>query len=195
MWALCQSGHRRWLKTLALREGSQLVEFAVALPLLVVIVVGIFDFGQAFNLKQRLNSAAREGARLASAIPTNDLSASGTPVTIKSIHALVDGYLQDSGINDCGLASTTPTVTSTLTWTYTASGSSCPAPLTLTIERGYAYLAPIPGGTGNEFVIASRVTLSYPYQWRFSSVIQLIAPGATYAGTTLITTDATVTND
>jgi hypothetical protein len=37
---------------------SQMVEFAVCLPFLVVVVVGIFDFGEAFNLKQKLNGAA-----------------------------------------------------------------------------------------------------------------------------------------
>ena len=49
-------------------SGSQLLEFAVALPLLVVFVVGIFDFGGAFNLKQMLNNIAREGARFASSL-------------------------------------------------------------------------------------------------------------------------------
>ena len=33
-------------------HGAQLVEFAVALPLLVVFVVGIFDFSNAFNYTQ-----------------------------------------------------------------------------------------------------------------------------------------------
>ena len=49
----------------------------MALPLLVVFVVGIFDFGGAFNLKQMLNNIAREGARFASSLPTNDLDAAG----------------------------------------------------------------------------------------------------------------------
>ncbi len=46
---------------LADASGSQLLEFAVALPLLVVLVVGIFDFGEAFNVKQKLSNMAREG--------------------------------------------------------------------------------------------------------------------------------------
>jgi Flp pilus assembly protein TadG len=37
-------------------RGSQIVEFAVALPLLIVFVVGIFDFGEAFNQKQKLSN-------------------------------------------------------------------------------------------------------------------------------------------
>ena len=44
-------------------EGSELLEFALVVPLLLVFVVGIVDFGSAYNLKQQLNNAAREGAR------------------------------------------------------------------------------------------------------------------------------------
>ena len=33
--------------------GSQIVEFAVALPLLLVVVVGIFDFGNAYNISKK----------------------------------------------------------------------------------------------------------------------------------------------
>ena len=51
------------LRLLRDTNGAALIEFAVALPLLVVLVVGIFDFGGAFNLKQELNNAVREGAR------------------------------------------------------------------------------------------------------------------------------------
>ena len=55
-------------------EAAALIEFAVALPLLVVLVMGIFDFGGAFNLKQELNNAVREGAGFGASQPTNDLA-------------------------------------------------------------------------------------------------------------------------
>ena len=85
-------------------SGSQLLEFAVALPLLVVFVVGIFDFGGAFNLKQMLNNIAREGARFASSLPTNDLDAIGTPPSVTAVRDLVVSHLQMARLNDCGLA-------------------------------------------------------------------------------------------
>ncbi len=53
-------------RSLSEDHGSQIVEFAVSLPLLVVLVVGIFDFGSAFTLKQKLAYAALEGARVGS---------------------------------------------------------------------------------------------------------------------------------
>jgi len=71
-------------------EAAALIEFAVALPLLVVLVVGIFDFGGAFNLKQELNNAAREGANFGASEPTNDLYNNGTPPTIDAVRYLVD---------------------------------------------------------------------------------------------------------
>ncbi|TJX14162.1 pilus assembly protein [Tissierella creatinini] len=46
-------------------KGQSLVEFALVLPLLILIVVGIIEFGWLFNGKITLTSAAREGARVA----------------------------------------------------------------------------------------------------------------------------------
>lgn len=45
--------------------GQSLVEFAILLPVLLGIVIGIFEFGRAWNVDQVLTSAAREGVRLA----------------------------------------------------------------------------------------------------------------------------------
>jgi Flp pilus assembly protein TadG len=46
-------------------EGQALVEFALVLPVLLILVVGILEFGRAWNLHQVLTDAAREGARKA----------------------------------------------------------------------------------------------------------------------------------
>jgi Flp pilus assembly protein TadG len=47
------------------QRGQALVEFALAIPLLLVIVFGIFDLGRAVYASSTLNNAAREAARLA----------------------------------------------------------------------------------------------------------------------------------
>jgi Flp pilus assembly protein TadG len=183
---------RRRMPLLADGRGSQILEFAVSLPLLMVFVVGIFDFGGAFNLKQKLNNAAREGARYASGLPTNDLNSVGTPPSVTWIRDVVDKYLQETRVDDCGLSTQAPTNPSAMTWRYTASGGACPAPLTLTLERYYSFQTAINGNTIN--VISTRVSLSYPYRWHFNKVITTLVPGATYAGITQITTDAVVPN-
>ncbi len=46
-------------------RGAVVVEFALVLPLLVLFVFGIVEFGRAYNAKIELTSAVREGARAA----------------------------------------------------------------------------------------------------------------------------------
>jgi Flp pilus assembly protein TadG len=179
-------------------DGSQIVEFAVSLPLLVVLVVGIFDFGSAFTIKQKLAYATREGARVASNQPTTDLSlngACGAPASVCAVRDVIDQNLVAAHVNDCGLASVAATASPPLAWTFTAN-TSCAGTLTLKIERGYVFppvtlAAPFQTAYTIE---GSRVTLSYPYKWQFNKVITFLAPGATYAGNTLITSVAVMQN-
>lgn len=46
-------------------RGAAAVEFAIVLPVLVMLLFGIIEFGAAYNRSQGLHAAAREGARLA----------------------------------------------------------------------------------------------------------------------------------
>jgi Flp pilus assembly protein TadG len=46
-------------------RGTAAVEFALVLPVLLLIVFGIIDFGRALNAQISLTGAAREGVRLA----------------------------------------------------------------------------------------------------------------------------------
>ncbi|NIK59097.1 TadE/TadG family type IV pilus assembly protein [Kribbella shirazensis] len=45
-------------------RGATAVEFALLLPLLLLLVLGVIDFGRMLNAQQSLTQAAREGARL-----------------------------------------------------------------------------------------------------------------------------------
>ena len=47
------------------QRGAALVEAAITLPIILLISVGIFEFGRAYQTSQVLTNAAREGARLA----------------------------------------------------------------------------------------------------------------------------------
>jgi len=180
------SGWRVLLNT----EASSLVEFAVCLPLLVVLVIGIFDFGGAFNQKQILNNAVREGARFGASQPTNDLCTScGAPASVDAIRFLVDSYLLSARVNDCGL-STAAVPSAGPPWAYSAN-TGCAGTLTLTVDRGVALPET---GSPTVYLLATQVTVSYPYQWHFNNVIQLVAPGASYATISLITTSATAVN-
>jgi Flp pilus assembly protein TadG len=46
-------------------RGQALAEFALVLPLLMLLIAGIIEFGRAWNIKQAVTDAAREGARYA----------------------------------------------------------------------------------------------------------------------------------
>jgi TadE-like protein len=191
-------------KRLGGTSGAEIVEFVVSLPLLMVAVVGIFDFGSAFVVRQKLSVAALQGARVASNQPTTDLSTSGgsctAPNSICALRDVIDTTLTESRLNDCGLASAAATAgPGTLGWTFTANSGGCPGTLTLTIERGCvlgaascagttAASAPSPPYPSNPYSIeATRVTLSYPYRWEFNKVISLLVPGASYPSTSQIT--------
>jgi len=170
---------------------SQIVELAISLPVLVIFVVGIFDFGGALTLKQKLTNAAREGARVAAADPASDMYAS-VPVAVSDAFQVADNYLLSEKINDCGLSGggTPPTPTQTgLTWTYTSTGSGCPGNgITLTINRGYS-----PPPVNGIYLIGTFVTISYAYKWQFSSVSGLL--GGKFTGPSAIVTTAEAFNE
>lgn len=44
-------------------RGNALVEFAIVFPLLIILVMGIFSFGQAYGIYQTLTNAASAGAQ------------------------------------------------------------------------------------------------------------------------------------
>lgn len=171
-------------------SASQVVELALSLPVLVLFVVGIFDFSGALTLKQKLTNAAREGARVAAADPASDMYAS-VPVAVSDAFQVVDNYLLSEKINDCGLSGggTPPTPTqSGLTWTYTSTGS-CPGNgITLAINRGYSPPPPVSG----IYLIGTYVTISYAYKWQFNSVGGLV--GTRFLGPSTINTAAEAFN-
>src|ERR1700691_1205032 len=88
-------------------RGAALLEFAVALPLLVVFVVGIYDFSGAFNEKQKIEQAAQEGAIIAGAQPMSDIqSSNANPPSLLPVATAVFNSLVASGVlpsATCGL--------------------------------------------------------------------------------------------
>ena len=54
-----------WRERLAASRGQALVEAAVTLPVILLVAVGIFEFGRAYQTTLVLNNAVREGARVA----------------------------------------------------------------------------------------------------------------------------------
>jgi|CZKT01.1.fsa_nt_gi Flp pilus assembly protein TadG len=69
-------------------RGAAAVEFALLLPVLLLLLFGIIDFGRALNAQITLTQAAREGARLAAlgepdVVSRTQAAATGiSPVTV-----------------------------------------------------------------------------------------------------------------
>lgn len=61
------------MKSKRKERGAVAVEMAIVLPLLLVILIGIIEFGRVLNVQVSLSQAAREGARYA-AIHYDDAS-------------------------------------------------------------------------------------------------------------------------
>lgn len=53
------------MKRMRSEKGAALLEAAITVPIILLISVGIFEFGRAYQTQQVLVNAAREGARIA----------------------------------------------------------------------------------------------------------------------------------
>jgi len=174
-------------------EGSALLEFAIVLPLLVVFIVGIYDFSGAFNEKQKIGHAAQEGAVVAGAQPMTDMDPGSTtpPDSLRPVLEVVFNSLSANNVlppgGTIGGCTVTPTHVNQLKWSYSISDCSTD-PLVIVVDRG-VLVDPGPPAS-----IRTTVKVSYPYHWRFNSVIQLLVPGAAYAAVTDLSETATVHN-
>jgi Flp pilus assembly protein TadG len=61
-------------------RGAAAVEFALVLPILILLIFGIVEFSISYNRQQALHAAAREGARTAS-VPSSTTSDINSAVT------------------------------------------------------------------------------------------------------------------
>ena len=184
-----------WLSRLRGAEGAQLLEFAFVLPMLLALAVGTFDFGRAYNLKQKLTNAAREGARIATSQSTADLSStscSGTgasgPCTVEAVRNAVVNYLNSENV-DTSFIGTSPTLTGFRTWAY---GSTTTGQPVLVIER--SVVVPVTVGGTTTLSQSTRVTLNYPFSWGFAQVIRLLVPSASYQRSFTVSTEVMMEN-
>lgn len=74
-------------------HGAALVELTVVLPLLVLIVIGIIEFGAAWSNKLKVETAARGGARVGSSLGAARLADYNLLQSVKSV-------LSDTGLSN-----------------------------------------------------------------------------------------------
>ena len=178
-----------WLKK---AEGTEIIEFAVSLPLLVILVVSIYDFGSAFTLKQKLTSAVREGARVSASQmrPVQESTdCSHAPVSICMVRDVVVSSLTASNVDACNLGSAAATyATNTFAWTFSGGCGG----MSLKIERGALNTntgtLPSPFDTTAYHVENTKITLIYPYQWQFNQAFKVFDSNANYLTSTITVT-------
>ena len=168
-------------------DAAELLEFALALPLILVMLIGLLDFANAYNIKQKLANAAREGARVGQSLGYGDTTSTST-TSVQTIKDDVTTYLANAGINTSFIATSVSwnPAPSCIGTYYTTSGG---VNYGLKIERCYK----VPNPTGGD-ILSVKVTLSYPYNWTygFNHVIQMLVSSSTFAGTIDIESDATM---
>jgi Flp pilus assembly protein TadG len=71
-------------------DGVSAVEFGLVLPLFIIILLGIMDYGWVYYVKLTMTNAAREGARVGVTLDTNIESGAQTAAK---------GYLGAAGFN------------------------------------------------------------------------------------------------
>ncbi|HEY1659285.1 MAG TPA: TadE/TadG family type IV pilus assembly protein [Candidatus Sulfotelmatobacter sp.] len=62
---MARSGRENWIRTASASCGQELAETALILPLLFMLLIGIYWFGMAFRIYGTITNAARDGARAA----------------------------------------------------------------------------------------------------------------------------------
>lgn len=98
-------------------RGQSLVEMAIALPILLVLLIGLVEMARAWNVRQVMTNAAREGARQAVVVG---------PQTEADVVATVESYLSDANLD--------PSL-----WTVGVEGMGSGIGLSTTVTVAYSY--------------------------------------------------------
>jgi Flp pilus assembly protein TadG len=143
-------------------RGAEIAEAAAVLPLMFMILLGIFWFGQAFSIYGAITRAAQEGAR-AGAVPycatcsnNNSLAVFATNAVTAAQNALVASKLDPSQVR---APSPVPTLTSCL-----GGSASCAsvAGSNMCVQVPVQLAAPLTAANG---VCGVSVSFQYPFQF------------------------------
>jgi Flp pilus assembly protein TadG len=113
---------RRWKRRLARRaashgeSGQALAEIAIALPLLLLMLIGIWEFARAYQIQQVVVNAAREGARI---VVLPDASGGTVDSATNAVNNyLAGGHISGATVNITGTQDTGQPMTVTVSVPY-----------------------------------------------------------------------------
>lgn len=117
-------------------RGTSFVEFALVLPLLALLLVGMVDFGRGMAISMALESAARSGAEYGGLFPQDTAG-----VTAAITEALGQGLTADavSAVPQCRCAGAVVDCSSI------CNGGGAEIYLTVRVDYAYSPILPYPG--------------------------------------------------
>ena len=142
------------LRRLRCDRGSNLLEAAITIPLLLLLSVAIFEFGRAFQTWEVVTNAAREGARVA-VLPSS---------TQAGTEARTRAYL-DAGALDGSSASVAVTTTTIALGTGNVSGSQ----VTVNYPFQFMVLQPVASLIVRGTTMGAPITMSASAEMRNES--------------------------
>jgi Flp pilus assembly pilin Flp len=156
----------------ALRDdaGAAAVEFALVFPLLLVMLIGIFEFGRAWNVHQVITDASREGARRAVVRDTM------TKAVV--VPQVIGDRLDAAGLEWDGTVEYEPNCVG---WTPPIAGS--------------ADISVSGCGWGRETGEEARVVIKARYPFQFLRPLLVLLPGDGTVGPTVMSTNFIMRNE
>ena len=117
-------------------EGQNLVEFALLLPVLMYILMGIMQFGLIFAAYLTLNNSVREGARWASIYVYDNTQTMDWNDTARN-NGLLDRLVNARGVLSMNRTSITTNFSAGSTWTTNLTPGRCLVPTGTTLEKWF----------------------------------------------------------
>lgn len=133
-------------KLLRDNRGQATVELALVLPILMIMAIGVFEFGRAWNEKQVITDAVRQGARICAVANANRT----LPANV--VDTTVQNALTRASI-------TVPNGQPEVTGFRTNTGDPCT--VRVTVPFSFVFLGPVIGWVGGAetFTLASAFTM------------------------------------
>jgi Flp pilus assembly protein TadG len=133
---------------------SEIAEAALVLPIALMVLLGIYWFGRAFNVYATINDAAREGARVALAQSCGTCGNAGQ--TAATVAGVVTQTMQASSVDPGQITAYSTAVPG-------VCGGSCKASNNINVCTNVQLSTPPAGGGAPACGVA--VSFQYPYQF------------------------------
>ncbi len=118
-------------------KGQSLVEFALLLPLLILLMMGLLDFGRAYYVTVTLNDAAMEGAIYAGFRPNDEHG-----IKLRAASAAQDALVNITTDEVSVVMGNSGAATASV-----GGGVATGVPITVTVIRNFEFLTPFIGET------------------------------------------------